>query len=200
MKLTYTGIPEAFTPAENKRIEHRLAKLSKLLDSSRGEAEAHVTVAAQRHLQRAEITLQYRDHQLVSESSAADAFTALTDAAEKLEKQILKLREKWRDTKRGPKQELEEAPAAEAPVANESKRAAAAPAARTSAPADLEPETEAGPQVVRVNHHERRKPMTVDEAMLEIDARDYVVYRDAATGRVSVLIKRPDGNFDLIEA
>ena len=75
------------------------------------------------------------------------------------------------------------------------KRAAAAAAP----PEDTEAE-EAGPQVVHVNHHERRKPMTVDEAMLEIDNRDYVVYRDAATGRVSVLIKRPDGNCDLIEA
>jgi putative sigma-54 modulation protein len=200
MKLTYTHIPEAFTPAENNKIEHKFAKLSKLLDNSRGEAEAHVILAAQRHLQRAEITLQYRDHQLVSESAAADAFTALADAADKLEKQILKLREKWRDTKRGPKQELEEAPAAEAPVANESKRAAAPAVGRAPAQADAEPETEAGPQVVRVNHHERRKPMTIDEAMLEIDARDYVVYRDATTGRVSVLIKRSDGNFDLIEA
>ncbi len=42
--------------------------------------------------------------------------------------------------------------------------------------------------------------MTLDEAVLEIDARDYVVYRDAGTGRVSVLIRRRDGKLDLIEA
>ncbi len=212
MKITYTGKPEALTPAENRKIEQKFAKLSKLLDSSRGEAEAHVILAAQRHLQRAEITLQYRDHQLFGESASADAFTALTDAAEKLEKQILKVRTKWRDTKRGPKQEPEAAPAAEAPVrTREPKRAAepkraveakkpSAPSGRAPAEPEVEPEAEAGPQVFRVNHHERRKPMTVDEAMLEIDSRDYVVYRDAITGRVSVLIKRRDGNFDLIEA
>ncbi|MGE5644744.1 MAG: ribosome hibernation-promoting factor, HPF/YfiA family [Acidobacteriota bacterium] len=193
MKLTYTGIPEAFTPAENKKIEHKFATLSKLLDRSKGEAEAHVVVAGQRHLQRAEITLRYRDHQVVSESSAVDAFTAVTDAAEKLEKQILKLRAKWRDTKRGPKQELEEAPEAETP-------AAATPAPKRAAAAAAPDSEEAGPQVVHVDHHERRKPMTVDEAMIEIDDRDYVVYRDADTGRVSVLIRRSDGNFDLIEA
>lgn len=195
MKITYTGKPEALTPAENRKIEQKFVKLSKLFDNYKGEAEAHVIVAAQRHLKRAEITVQYRNHQLVGESAAADAFTAMTDALEKLEKQILKVRTKWRDTKRGPKQQPEIAPAAEAPVrAKEPKRAPSRVAV------EPEPGTPGGPQLLRVNHHERRKPMTVDEAILEIDGRDYVVYRDAGTGRVSVLIRRRDGNFDLIEA
>jgi len=42
--------------------------------------------------------------------------------------------------------------------------------------------------------------MTLEEAMLEIDGRDYVAYRDAETDRLRVLIRRRDGNFDLIEA
>jgi putative sigma-54 modulation protein len=196
MKITYTGKPEALTPAENRKIEQKFLKLSKLFDNSKGEAEAHVIVAAQRHLKRAEITVQYRNHQLVVESAAADVFTAMTDTLEKLEKQILKLRTKWRDTKRGPKEEPEIAPAAEAPVvrAKELKR--------TPSRVVVEPELEtpSGPKVVHINHYERRKPMTVDEAIIEIDNRDYVAYRDAGTGRVSVLIRRSDGNFDLIEA
>jgi putative sigma-54 modulation protein len=195
MKITFTGKPEALTPVENRKLERKLAKLSKLLDRAQGEAEAHVILAGQRHLLRAEITVRYHDHPLVSEASSTDAFTAITEAADKLEKQILKIRTKWRDTKRGPKQEPAAAPAPQAPAV---KRAA--PAAQKRKPAAPEPETEEQAQVMRVNHHERRKPMTVDEAMLEIDTRDYVVYRDAATGRTSVLIRRPDGNFDLIEA
>jgi putative sigma-54 modulation protein len=43
--------------------------------------------------------------------------------------------------------------------------------------------------------------MTVEEALLEIDQdRDYLVYRDAQSDRVAVLLRRRDGNFDLIEA
>jgi hypothetical protein len=43
--------------------------------------------------------------------------------------------------------------------------------------------------------------MILEEALLEIEAdRDYVVYRDAETNRVSVLLRRRDGNFELIEA
>ena len=204
MKITYTGKLEALTPAENRKIEQRFAKLSKLLDNKRGEAEAHVIVAGQRHLQRAEITLQYRDHQLFCESAAADVFTALSGAAEKLEKQILKVRTKSRDTKRVAKQEVPEpvetAPApARAPKKASAQHVPARPAAARRAP-EPRSEPESGPQVHRVNHHERRKPMTVDEAMIEIDTYDYVVYRDAVTKGVSVLIRRRDGDFDLIEA
>jgi hypothetical protein len=42
--------------------------------------------------------------------------------------------------------------------------------------------------------------MTLEEALLEIDDRDYIVYRDAETDRLSMLVRRRDGNFDLIEA
>jgi hypothetical protein len=43
--------------------------------------------------------------------------------------------------------------------------------------------------------------MTLDEALLVMDKnRDYLVYRDAETDRVSVLLRRRDGNYDLVEA
>jgi putative sigma-54 modulation protein len=43
--------------------------------------------------------------------------------------------------------------------------------------------------------------MTLDEALLEMEkARDYLVYRDAETDRVSILVRRRDGHFDLIQA
>jgi putative sigma-54 modulation protein len=183
MKITFTGKPEALTPAENGKIEAKFAKLAKLLDVPSGEREAHVILAEQRHLKRAEITIQYHDHRLFVEESAADAFTAISTAIEKMEKQILKLREKWRDTKRGPKEEAAEEPAA-APAAAKAR----------------EPEPESAPQLFHTDHHQRRKPMTLEEAMLEIDGRDYVAYRDAETDRLRVLIRRRDGNFDLIEA
>jgi len=188
MKITYTG-KEALTPAESGKIEAKFAKLAKLLDVPSGEREAHVILAEQRHLKRAEITIRYHDHRLFGEESAADSFTAISTAIEKMEKQILKLREKWRDTKRGPKEEPE---------------TEAAPAAKGAVKPAPEPETEAeaepGPHVFRPDHHQRRKPMTLEEAMIAIDGRDYVVYRDAETDRVNVLIRRRDGNFDLIEA
>jgi putative sigma-54 modulation protein len=195
MKITYTGKPEALTPPESRKIEAKFAKLARLLDLPGGEREAHVILAAERHLRSAEITILYHDHRLFGEGSAGDAFSAISTAIEKIEKQILKLRTKWRDTKRGPKQELvEEAPAAEPPASVRAARRAQVVQGAAGR------ETESGPRVLRANQHERNKPMTLEEALLEIDQRDYVVYRDAETDHVSVLIRRRDGNFDLIEA
>jgi hypothetical protein len=38
--------------------------------------------------------------------------------------------------------------------------------------------------IFRVNHQDQRKPMTIDEAMLEMEnGGDYLVYRDAKKGR-----------------
>ncbi len=178
MKITYTGKPEALSPAENTKIEAKFAKLAKLLDGRSGQREAHVILNQERHLTHAEITVHYQDHDLIGIGSADGAYSAMTTALEKMEKQILKLRERVRDSHRGPKEGEEEQTAAAAP----------------------EGETAAEPQVFRIDHHQRRKPMTLDEALIEIDGRNYVVYRDAATDRVSVLVRRRDGNFDLIEA
>ena len=53
----------------------------------------------------------------------------------------------------------------------------------------------------RVNHGDGSKPMTLEEAMLEMEAsQDYLVYRDAQTDRLTVLMRRADGHFDLIES
>jgi putative sigma-54 modulation protein len=179
MKITYTGRQVGLVPAQLKKLEGQFAKVGKLLDG-REEREAHVVLSLERHLHQAEITVNYHNHQLVGIGSNADLITAIHSAIEKLEKQSIKVRAKWRDTKRTPRKET----AAEAPE----------PAAEPEEP-------ESQHQVNRINHHERRKPMTLDEALLEMEkGADYLVYRDAETSRVAVLVRRRDGNFDLIEA
>jgi putative sigma-54 modulation protein len=179
MKITYTGRQVELAPAQLKRLETRFAKIGKLLDGRR-ECEAHVILSLERHLQHAEATINYYGHQLVGLGSSSDLFTAIHSAAEKLEKQAVKTRAKWRDTKRTPHK-----------TASEVESEPAAP--------EAEPEPER--RIYRVNHHQKRKPMTLDEALMEMDnTRDYLVYRDAETDRVSVLVRRRDGHFDLVEA
>jgi putative sigma-54 modulation protein len=184
MKITYTGMPGALNPLETSKVEAKFGMIAKLLDAPKGEREAHVILTQERHQTHAEITVRYQDHHFAGIGAAADAYTAIGAAIEKLEKQILRLRERTRDSHRGPK------------VEKTAIEASAAPASEAAA----EPETAGPPQVFRVNHHQRQKPMTIEEALLEIETRNYVVYHDAETGRVSVLVRRRDGNFDLIEA
>jgi putative sigma-54 modulation protein len=177
MKITYTGRQVELAPAQLKKVETQFAKVGKLLDG-RKESEAHVVLSLERHLHQAEITVNYHSHQLVGIASNADPITALHSAIEKLEKQSIKVRAKWRDTKRKPRNEAAPAPPE--------------PAAEPPEPA---------PHVNRIDHHQRRKPMTLEEALMAMEKGvDYVVYRDAETSRVAVLVRRRDGNFDLIEA
>jgi ribosome hibernation promoting factor len=179
MKITYTGRQVELAPAQLRKIEAQAAKVGKLLDG-REQKEAHVILSLERHLHQAEVTVNYHNHQLVGVGSSPDLFTAINSAIEKLEKQVLKIRTKWRDTKRV--SHKEEA------VAEEPETAAA-------------PEPEVERRIFRTNHHERRKPMTLEEALLEMEkGGDYLVYRDSDNGHVSVLLRRRDGNFDLIEA
>jgi putative sigma-54 modulation protein len=182
MKIKYTGRQVELAPAQLKKLESRFAKIGKLLDGRR-ECEAHVVLSLERHLHCAEVTVNYFNHPLVGVGSSSDLFTAIHSAAEKLEKQAVKARTKWRDTRRAPKPAPEEAPE---PVA------AAEPVA--------DPEAEAERRVYHINHHQKRKPMTLEEALLEMEKKkDYLVYRDAETDRVSVLVRRRDGDFDLVE-
>ena len=88
---------------------------------------------------------------MVGLGSNADLFTAIHLAAEKLEKQAVKARTKWRDTKRAP------------------RKAASEVETEKSAPAEAETEAEPGRQVYRVKPAQKRKPMTLEEAVLEMD-------------------------------
>ena len=180
MKITYTGRQVELKPAQFKKLEAQFAKIGKLLDGKH-EGDAHVVLSTERHLHQAEVTVHYHNHALVGIGSDADLFTAIHSAAEKLEKQFLKAQTKWRDAKRAPRK--------------------GDGAGESAVAVEPEAEAEAARQVFRVNQHEKRKPMTLEEAMLEMEKdRSYLVYRDAETERVSVLVRRVDGHFDLVEA
>ena len=179
MKISYTGRQVELVPAQQKKLEAQFAQIAKLLDG-RHECEAHVTLSTERHLHRAEATINYYGHQIAGLGSNGDLFTAIHGAAAKLEKQVGKARAKWRDSKRTPRKERV--------AAAESKPA---PEKRDDAP-DV--------RIYHVDHHDKRKPMTLDEAILAMDGKsDYLAYRDAGSNRLQVLLRRRDGHFDLVE-
>jgi putative sigma-54 modulation protein len=148
----------------------------------RGEKEAHVVVTTERHLHHAEITLQFYDHQLVCIGTDADLFAALSSALDKLEKQAVKQQTKRREKSRRSDISEPEVGIATAPDGDDGDG------------------SQIAQRVFRVNHHDRHKPMTLEEALIEMEKdQDYLVYRDADKQCMSVLIRRRDGHFDLIE-
>lgn len=179
MKITYTGRQVELAPAQARNLEAHFTKIGKMLDGRR-ECEAHVILSLERRVHSAEATINYFGHQLVGLGSSNDLFTAVHSAVEKLEKQAVKARTKWRDTKRTPHK--------------------ASPEVEAEPPAEADAEAEPERLIYHVDH-QKRKPMTLDEAVMAMEKKgDYVVYRDAETDRVSVLVRRRDGHFDLVEA
>ena len=188
MIVHYTGGIGALTAPLKKKLDVRFVKMGKLLDG-RGEKVAHVVLTAERHLQHAEIRVNFYGQSLVGLAKDPDLFTSISSAAEKLEKQLLKAKTKWRDTKRGP--------AVKNALAAPSENAAAVPSPKIKS----KKPALSKPKVFKLNHREDRKPMTLEEAIMNAsEGQDYVVYQDAETDRTSVLVRRPDGHFDLIES
>ncbi len=91
MKVSYKGIKQELPAKLQSKLDTKFGKLSKLLEK-RGELEAHVVVTTVRHLHKAEVTIQFYEHQLVGIGSDADLFMALSEALEKLETQAVKNR------------------------------------------------------------------------------------------------------------
>lgn len=188
VNVSYRGIQRPLAPELQEKLDAKFAKLAKLVER-RGEKEAHVVVTTERHLHQAEVTLNFYDHQLVGLGSDVDLFTALSQAMEKLEKQAVKLRTRWREkTRRADQPELTDENESPAPAVSANGRAPVKAAAKSTG------------RVMRVDHIEEQRPMTLEEALLEMETgRDYLAFLDAEQNRVSVLVRRRDGNFDLVE-
>jgi putative sigma-54 modulation protein len=202
MRVSYTGIKSGLPAKLQEKLDTKLAKLSKLVDG-RGEKQTHVVVTSERHLHKAEITLHVHNHQLVGIGSDSDVFKAICAALDRIEKQAAKEVAKWRGTMRRSDsikvvsaKDAEPGASKPAPARKIAPGKAAAgnngQARRTAVSSDA--------RVFRPNHHERGKPITLEEALLEMeDGRDYVAYRDADKQVVCMLIRRRDGHYDLIE-
>lgn len=184
MKVITTGSTSELNERELRKLQNRIQKIGKLVDR-RTEGEAHVVVASVRHLKKVDVTLNHYGHAVIGSASNPDLFTAYSAAVDKLEQQLVKLRGKWRDLKRGPE-------AGPGPIINGTLSPAREPAPKRAKKA---------PKLIRVAKSDRRKPMTAEEAMLDMSHdENYVVYRDADSGRLSVVLRRKDGNFDLVES
>lgn len=181
MNVHYTGRQAELSEAHRKKLDTKFQKIQKIL-GDRYQPEAHVILSQERRRYSAEVTLNFRHNTMVVECSGSDLFAAVQEALDKLERQIIRNKDKWREKKRR----------ATPP------RKAAEEGAET---ASLPPENGRFPRIFR-NRATAAKPLTVEEALLELeqDDQECVVYQDAERGRLAVLFRRRDGHLELIEA
>jgi putative sigma-54 modulation protein len=178
MRLDITGRHFTVTAATRKFAEQRLTHAVRLLNNS--AVSAHVALAKERGRVRAEIDLHVkREHFLHGAGAGPDPEAAIGVAAERIGRQIEKLKGKWSGRRR------------RTPAVTETTVTEAA--ASRSAPPN-------GRRIIRARRY-AVKPMSIEDAAAEIgDGNDAViVFRNSASDAVTVLYRRPDGNFGLIE-
>ncbi|OQB24787.1 MAG: Ribosome-associated factor Y [Firmicutes bacterium ADurb.Bin182] len=153
-------------------------KVSKLDRYFPKDTEAQVTMAVERSRHIVEVTIPYSGGIIRGEEVTGDMYASIDNVLDKLEKQIIKHRTKLEKNLKA------EAFKYESPLFGGS----------------YEDQEEEGPALVRTKRFDI-KPMSVEEAMLQIEllGHSFYVFKNSRTGAVNVLYVRKDGNYGLIE-
>lgn len=171
MQLSVKGRNLEITEALRRYAEEKLGRLTKYLEQI---VSASVVLSVEKHRHLAEVTLRVRDLTIRAEESTGDLYSSIDLVAEKLERQILRYKERIvAHTVRAPREAREPG---EERLADE------------------------GARVVKTKRF-AVKPAEVDEAILQMDllGHNFYVFRNARTEDVNVLYRRRDGNYGLIE-
>lgn len=197
MNVEYTGRQFEVTPAIRKHVETGLEKLKKIL----GTFETHVIFSAEKHRYSVEITVAVRNHPpIVGLAEATDVTSAIGDALDKVERQAVKYKTRWKSKKQKARKRQEEVVPEEVSLA-----IAIGGEVKTAVPVKVHSfpnavkftETHISRSASSVSH----RPLTLEEAVKEAEFRDreVFVFRDPE-GRVKVLHRKKDGKMELIEA
>jgi ribosomal subunit interface protein len=155
------------------RVERFFDRIIKMEVELRLERTSRLT---DRH--RVEVTVKTPRETLRAHGEGIDHFAAIDIAADRLETQIKRFKSRLRD---------------HAHRNNGQRAAAGLPPIE-----DSEPESEA--PIVRVSQ-QVSKPITPDDAIIELETRtlNFLLFTDAGTMRASVIFRRVDGSYGLIE-
>lgn len=199
MNVEYTGRQYEITPITRKQVEGGLEKIQKIL----GTFETHVILSAEKRRHIAEITISVRNHApIVGLAEAQEMITAIGGALDKIERQAVKYKTRWKSKKRQARKKMELAGDSQQEptiaIAVNGDLTTAVPVKVHSFPSRVKV-TET--HVTKSSDSVSYKPLSLEEAVKEAEFRDreVFVFRDLE-GRVKVLHRKRDGKMELIEA
>ena len=170
MQLSVKGKNLEVTDAIRAYAEEKVGRMERYLDHI---MSGTVFLGVEKHRHLAEVTLRVRDLTIRAEESTDDLYTSIDLVAEKLERQILRYKERIA-----------------AHVGRSGGREGAA------APRLATDET----RVVKTKRF-AMKPAEVEEAIMQMNllGHSFYVFRNARTEEVNVVYRRRDGHYGLIE-
>lgn len=177
VRVNISGKNLEITQALRTYVEKKVSKLAKYLNDNQ-TVSAEVMLRTERGIHIAEVTMNLSGLILRGEGKTNDMYISIDAAVDRIERQFKKYRTKINRKIHGPKLgEISTTPAAERE--------------------DEAPE----PRIVRTKRF-ALKPMDAEEAVMQMEllGHDFFVFRDSDSGDVSVVYKRRDGNYGLIES
>ena len=176
MKVTVIAKNIELTPSLKEMVERKISKLEKYFGP---DVEARATLSVQKNRQRIEVTIPFNGVILRGEEVTDDMYKSIDLVEEKLVRQIRKQRTKLSRKNNSGSLRYPEFNSLE--FKNE----------------DADEDTS---RIVKTKSF-NVKPMSADEAVLQMEllGHSFFLYQDADTNNVSVVYKRKDGNYGLIE-
>lgn len=174
MKISISGKNIEVSDYLKNLAEKKVGKLDRYFPK---DTEVQVTLAVERNRHIVEVTIPYDGGIIRGEEVTGDMYASIDNVLDKLEKQIVRHK-----TKLGKNLKAE--------------------AFKYTEPlySDHFDEEEEDSKLVRVKRFSM-KPMTVEEAMLQMDllGHSFYVFSNGDTGDINVVYRRRDGNVGLIE-
>lgn len=203
MRLALTGRHVEVTPALRQLVTRRLAKLERLLNDH--ALSTQVVLDVEKRNLKTEITVHARGDNFITGKGVGTSWTqSVSEAAEKVMQQALKVKDKWVTRKRGSPggKGVVNGRAAALPKPRLTRAALASVDGAAIANAGGDAEAAARAATIRVRPTKYAvKPMTLEDAAVRMEnAREpFVVFRHAETERINILYQRPDGRLGLID-
>ena len=179
MSVDITGRHIEITEPLRKFTTDRLDRLRGIIDEI---LEVHFILTVEKHQRHlAEVNIKTRNDFYHAQEVSTDMYTSIAAVLDKIEKQILKHKERN--------------------VARKRHNNHGGEVVTTTSV--LEVEEALGQQLPRIirSHEVAAKPMSIDDAAVECGGSDgdFLVFRNAQTERINVVFKRKDGNIGWIE-
>jgi putative sigma-54 modulation protein len=157
--------------------KEKLQRLEKYVDAP---LEIQVICTQEKHRHRVEVLMRADGLSIAGQEETADFLSSIDAVVDNLERQLKKQKKKFKQHK----------------DSNEDR----AWRFRMDVTAAEDPDESTEPQII-ASRNVFAKPMSLEEAVMQMKLTDneFIVFTDSSNEKVSVLYRRKDGNFGLIE-
>ena len=169
MNIIVNGRHLEITPALKNYSVEKMSKFEKYLSSI---SEAVVTLSVEKYRHKAEVLMKVNGYMIQAESVTGEIYSSIDEVVEKLEKQVVKYKEKLQTFRKS------------------DKKMAGTASEKIGTTGDI----------IKYKKFEM-KPMSPEESVDQMDLLDknFFIFANLANGDINVVYRRNDGNYGLIE-